>query len=964
MVPSEPIRRRLKRRSWQLDFCLAATSIFIWNLLNTLDIRLGFGSDSLRFALDIRAWQNTWPWPSWVVSTLGLGGAFLNAHRNESGRGSIQRLVWRVTQLCVALILLRLFALWEVAGYLLPYVSLLWSPHANWAMNLLFLLPLLHGLASTWARCVGCLSNRGLCTVTFLVSALLFSSYTLYFCQITMLHGDEGQYLLVTQSLIRDGDMDLTNNIEPENIREFHVIDSFGLHKAPGSPAGKLHSVHPIGLSILLVPPYMAGLDLWQNPRLACALTMALLAAGCVALMLAWLLRLQIATWAALAAAAIAASTGPLFLYTTQLFPDLPALFISLIALCAFAHWQVPGGSYRSWGRLEPFWLSLLSAALAFLPFLHARFTPIALLAGIGIVLQIRGTPKPKVALAPVVGVVVVALVLLLQFNLAFSGDWLGPFKPGNAWEEGALDAATWWTSLPGHWLHGDVGLVNSTPIYLYSLLGLALLAKQRDRRLLIGVAVYIVTAVVNGMHPDWKFGFCLPARFLVTSLPCLVLGLAAAMSTILRHPGLAFIALVALCVSADSIWMDLVLTEETYVGDNLFARSLNHYYPWQAHFNSDETLGFLTESFFVALLLAGLFARHLADRMGTGWTGWALVGATALIPTVWGQMESLTSRLKTTTSHFMNRLDAEGGVGTRKTVGYDLNLKPLSVPRQKDGSIEAVGGRHAPGLVARAYMPILEPGSYVLKLLDLEVQSGAEVLAPGHLLLLRRETVHAKSIWETRRILPLIADREPTEMIFHINRTALGFTYLHFSGSGSLLVRRARLLHSPGFGNLRTREIHRAEGSARSSTEIPLAHVARFPNLQPGGYAVTAELSGTTAHTLVDRASSPVVMAVFLETESVGGAMEHRIRSWFGSKRDLVSLAEQSRPVLPLIETIQPPWWMAIPVLGEDKYQLDFSVFQPGDVWVALKYGGPLDIALDQFVLKQIEPAHRRPTD
>ena len=273
------------------------------------------------------------------------------------------------------------------------------------------------------------------------------------------------------------------------------------------------------------------------------------------------------------------------------------------------------------------------------------------------------------------------------------------------------------------------------------------------------------------------------------------------------------------------------------------------------------------------------------------------------------------------------------------------------------------MGGRHAPGLVARAYMPLLEPGSYVLKLPDLQAQSTAEGLAPGHVLMLRRETVQVKSIWETRMMLPLIAGRD-LEMIFHINRIGLGFTYLHFSGSGSLLLRRARLLHSPGFGNLRRLEIHRAEGGVRSSTEIPLAHVARFPDVQPGGYAVTAELSGTTAHALVDRAPPPVAMAVFLEgAESVGGTMESRIRSWFGSKRDLLSVAEQSRPVFPLIETIQPPWWMAIPVLGADKYRLDFSVFETGDVWVTLKYGGPLNIALDQLVLTRIEPGDRRPS-
>ena len=396
----------------------------------------GSGSGSTRCIspLDIGALKSTWPWAPWAVSTLGLIGSFLRARRDDPGRESIQRVLWGVTKLCTALILLRLCL---VVGS-----GRISAPIREPALVAARQLDLEHPLPATPAQCFcfdlgaatcGAFPTVCLCTVTFLVSAVLFSGYTLYFCQITMLHGDEGQYLLVTQSLIRDGDMDLTNNIEPENIREFHVFDSFGLHKAPGSPAGKIHSVHPIGLSILLVPPYLAGLDLWQNPRLACALTMALMAAGCVALMLAWLLRLQIPPWAALATATIAASTGPLFLYTTQLYPDLPALFISLIALCAFAHWQVPGGGYRSWGRLEPLWLALLSATLAFLPFLHARFTPITLLAGVGIALQIRSNPKPKAALAPVVGVVVVALVLLLQFNLAFSGDWLGPFKPGNA---------------------------------------------------------------------------------------------------------------------------------------------------------------------------------------------------------------------------------------------------------------------------------------------------------------------------------------------------------------------------------------------------------------------------------------------------------------------------------------------------------------------------------------------------
>ena len=40
-----------------------------------------------------------------------------------------------------------------------------------------------------------------------------------------MIHGDEGQYLRVTQSLLHDGDMDLANNLDTQQTNEFHVID-------------------------------------------------------------------------------------------------------------------------------------------------------------------------------------------------------------------------------------------------------------------------------------------------------------------------------------------------------------------------------------------------------------------------------------------------------------------------------------------------------------------------------------------------------------------------------------------------------------------------------------------------------------------------------------------------------------------------------------------------------------------
>ena len=55
-----------------------------------------------------------------------------------------------------------------------------------------------------------------------------------------MLHGDEGQYLRVTQSLVHDGDIDLANNLDEAQTKEFHVR-AFAVHKAPASPEGQLY---------------------------------------------------------------------------------------------------------------------------------------------------------------------------------------------------------------------------------------------------------------------------------------------------------------------------------------------------------------------------------------------------------------------------------------------------------------------------------------------------------------------------------------------------------------------------------------------------------------------------------------------------------------------------------------------------------------------------------------------------
>ena len=417
----------------------------------------------------------------------------------------------------------------------------------------------------------------------------MYVLYALYFCQVTMLHGDEGAYLRVTQSLVHDGDMDLANNLGIEHVREFHVID-FSINKASASPEGKVHSKHPIGLSVALVPAYWWGLETWKNPRLATALFIALLASICVPLLYIYLTRLGAPAWAGLLATGMMAITNPMFTYSNQIFPEVPALLIFLVALIALSQWQSPGSVRRSWGRLEPPLLALLTLLLCCLPFLHPRYGPIGLVCGAGLLLQGWRSRRRWLALSLIGLVVAGGLYTLISFHFAFSDDWLGPLRPGSgAWKEDALDFAIWSTSLPGQWLHVKDGILNNSPLYFFAPLGLLVLARLRDRRIVFVAVIYAVTAGINGLHFKWNFGFGFPCRFMVIALPALAIGLAWSLPFILRRATTSVFVALALVISTESVLHTLTLPENGYKGLNLLGRSINRFYPFHLHFSGPE---------------------------------------------------------------------------------------------------------------------------------------------------------------------------------------------------------------------------------------------------------------------------------------------------------------------------------------------------------------------------------------
>ena len=276
-------------------------------------------------------------------------------------------------------------------------------------------------------------------------------------------------------------------------------------------------------------------------------------------------------------------------------------------------------------------------------------------------ILQGWHNPRRSLALALIGGVVKLGLYALIAFHYAFSNDWMGPFRPGNAWGKDAVDISTWAISLPGHWLHENKGILNSSPIYFFSCLGLLALAHLRDRRILLALGFYGATAATNGLHPDWEFGFCFPARFLVTALPVLVLGLAFALPLLFRSATMTFCTALALAISLEGILSSLQFTESIFNGNNLLSRSINHFYPFHQHFVPPDQhhLPLLDLSFWV-LLIAALFlgSIHFSDQHRR--LRLIVILIATLSPFIWSRSETLADRLpQQGTSHYMVRLSS-----------------------------------------------------------------------------------------------------------------------------------------------------------------------------------------------------------------------------------------------------------------------------------------------------------------
>lgn len=309
--------------------------------------------------------------------------------------------------------------------------------------------------------------------------------------------GDEPHYLMVADSLLRDFDLALEKDYAEGRYAGFHDAPLEPHFRVRGK-GGEVYSLHAVGLSLLILPAWaLAG---YAGVTAFMALVAALLAR-------------EVREWArvltgregfAEAVGWLAALSPPLVYYAGLVFTEVPAALLAAFGLRA-AH--VEGISTKR--------ALAVGCAAAFLPWLNARYAPLAAVVVVNALWRDRGARTVAAVLVPCAA----SLAGLLLYHHTLYGFW-DPRRVYGRRPEFAIGNVG--EGLPGLLFDQEFGLLAYAPVLTLAVLGLAYLVR-RERALGIAVcsavAAVVLTAATWHM---WRGGFNPPARFLVPIVPLL----------------------------------------------------------------------------------------------------------------------------------------------------------------------------------------------------------------------------------------------------------------------------------------------------------------------------------------------------------------------------------------------------------------------------------------------------------
>ncbi len=275
---------------------------------------------------------------------------------------------------------------------------------------------------------------------------------------------DEPQYLLTATSLWEDRDLDISNQRAQGTAREFY--DAALPVQTAVLPGGERISPHDPLLPLLLAPA--VGVGGYVGAKVMMALMAGLLGAATT-----WAIgsRCEVSPLLAGAVVAVAGPSAPLAIYGNQVYPELPAALVVVIAV---------GAILRPRGHVETSRSSIVRAivlvlAVTALPWLAIKYVLVAAtVAAVGLWRMRSTTPR---LLLPVIATFAVSGAIWLASHQILYGGWTaystGDHFQGSG-EFGAVGFAPDYVGrsvrLIGLLTDRDYGLIAWAPAWLLAL--------------------------------------------------------------------------------------------------------------------------------------------------------------------------------------------------------------------------------------------------------------------------------------------------------------------------------------------------------------------------------------------------------------------------------------------------------------------------------------------------------------
>jgi hypothetical protein len=352
--------------------------------------------------------------------------------------------------------------------------------------------------------------------------------------------GDEPHYLVIAQSLWRDGDLKIENNHTRGDYREYFPRELEPHYLTRGADE-EIYSIHPIGMPVLMTPIYAAG------GYRAVVVAFVLMAAVAAALM--WRTTLHATNelgattfgWAAVVA------TSPFLFNAFAIYPEIPA---ALAVAAGFS--MLSSSPTRLWS-----WVAV-GLCCAALPWLSTKYAPMsaalvlvaaarvlapgrpgapgapgalgALGAGAPGAHGVAGAAGAMTRLRPLAAIGVPYAVSLALWFSFFYWIWGVPLPQA---PYGALVQTSPWNLVfgaPGLLFDQEYGLLPYAPVYILAVTGLWVMWRtdRSSRRQAVEVVlVFGALLATVGAFRIWWGGSASPGRPLTSGLLLLAIPVA-----------------------------------------------------------------------------------------------------------------------------------------------------------------------------------------------------------------------------------------------------------------------------------------------------------------------------------------------------------------------------------------------------------------------------------------------------